>query len=92
MTVRWARDVALVRPLLRLHGAEELRRRWKAFIATMDEYFARRGWDVPSFSAAIDRYRGDVDRVPLVRRRRLLEAEANDRDPLTGACLRDRGR
>ena len=57
MTVRWARDLVLVRPLLQLHGEEELKRRWKAYVATMDEYFARRGWDVPSFSAAIDRYR-----------------------------------
>jgi hypothetical protein len=92
MTVRWARDLALIRPILRLHGPEELKRRWAAFVATMDEYFARRGWDIPSFSVSIDRYRGGVDRVPLVRRRQLLEAEANDRDPLTGVSLRARNR
>jgi hypothetical protein len=92
MTVRWARDLALVRPLLKLHGDRELRLRWNAYLATMDEYFARRGWDVPSFSAAIDRYRGSTDLVPIVRRRRLLEAEENDRDPLTGAGLQHRNR
>jgi hypothetical protein len=92
MTVRWARDVALIRPLLRLHGDDELKRRWHAFVTTMDEYFARRGWDVPSFSVAIDRYCGGLDRVPIVRRRQLMAAEENDRDPLTGASLRYRGR
>jgi hypothetical protein len=88
MTVRWARDLVLVRPLLQLHGEEELKRRWKAYVATMDEYFARRGWDVPSFSAAIDRYRGECDLVPIVRRRQLLEEEASCRDRLTGVDLR----
>jgi hypothetical protein len=92
MTVRWARDLTLVRPLLRLHGEQELKLRWNGYLATMDEYFARRGWDVPSFSAAIDRYRGSTDLVPIVRRRQLLEADANDRDPLTGVSLRYRGR
>jgi hypothetical protein len=92
MTVRWARDVTLIRPLLGLHGEEELKRRWKGFVRTMDEYFARRGWDIPSFSTAVDRYRGDVDIVPIVRRRQLIQAEVNDRDPLTGASLRYRGR
>ena len=92
MTVRWARDIALIKPLLRLHGEDELKRRWKGFLATADEYFARRGWDVPSFSAAIDRYRGEVDLVPLVRRRqirdRLRDEEIASRDPLTGVDLR----
>jgi len=92
MTVRWARDVTIIRPLLSLHGDEELKRRWKGFVRTMDEYFARRGWDIPSFSTAVDRYRGDVDIVPIVRRRQLIQAEVNDRDPLTGASLRYRGR
>jgi hypothetical protein len=88
MTVRWARDLAIIRPLLQIHGEEELKCRWKAYLGTMDEYFARRGWDVPSFSAAIDRYRGERDIVPLVRRRQLLEEEASCRDPLTGVDLR----
>ena len=88
MTVRWARDLALIHPLLQLHGEEELRRRWKAYMTTMDEYFARRGWDVPTFSMAIDRYRGDWDRVPVVRFRQLREEEASCRDPLTGVDLR----
>ena len=88
MTIRWARDLALIRPLLQLHGDEELKRRWTAYVTTMDEYFARRGWDVPSFSAAIDRYRGGQDRVPLARRQQLLEEEASCRDPLTGVDLR----
>jgi hypothetical protein len=88
MTVRWARDLALLRPLLRLHGDEELKRRWQAFLATMDEYFARRGWDVPSFAAAVDRYLGHQDRVPVTRRRQLLQEEASSRDPLTGVDLR----
>jgi hypothetical protein len=92
MTVRWARDLALIKPLLRLHGEEELKLRWRGFLSTMDEYFARRGWDVPSFSTAIDRYRGELDLVPLVRRRhiraRLQDEEIASRDPLTGADLR----
>jgi hypothetical protein len=88
MTVRWARDLALIRPLLRLHGEEELKRRWVAFLTTMDQYFARRGWDIPSFSVAIDRYLGNRDRVPLVRLRQLHEEEASCRDPLTGIDLR----
>jgi hypothetical protein len=88
MTVRWARDLALIRPLLRLHGEQELKLRWQAYVTTVDEYFARRGWDVPSFSFAIDRYRGNIDLAPIIRRRQLILAEANDRDPLTGASLR----
>jgi hypothetical protein len=88
MTVRWARDLTLVRPLLRLHGDEELKRRWQAYIATMDEYLARRGWDIPSFSAAVDRFRGGRDLVPLVRILRLREEERSCRDPLTGVDLR----
>jgi hypothetical protein len=88
MTVRWARDIALIRPLLRLHGEKELKSRWVAFVTTMDEYFARRGWDIPSFSRAIDRYVGLEDRVPQTRRRQLLQEEASCRDPLTGIDLR----
>jgi hypothetical protein len=68
MTVRWARDLAIVRPLLRLHGADELKARWLGFIRTMDEYFARRGWDIPTFCANVDRYWGQEDRVVLVQR------------------------
>lgn len=92
MTIRWARDVTLIRPLLHLHGEDELKLRWQAFISTMDEYFARRGWDVPCFCAAIDRYLGKTDRVPLVRQRqiseRLLDEERASRDPLTGVDRR----
>jgi hypothetical protein len=92
MTIRWARDIALIRPLLRQHGDKEIKARWGAFIRTMDEYFARKGWDIPSFSACIDRYCGSRDLVPIVRRRQLLEAEENDRDPITGVNLRFRYR
>jgi len=92
MTLRWPRDLALVRPLLRLHGELELKLRWNAYIATPDEYFARRGWDIPSFSSAIDRFHGSHDLVPIARRRQLIQALENDRDPLTGVSLRYRYR
>jgi len=86
MTVRWARDLALIRPLLRHHGEDELKARWRGFIRTMDEYLARRGRDVPSFSAAIDRYAAQNDRAEWVRRWKLRQAD--ERDPLTGVALR----
>ncbi len=86
MTVRWARDVALIRPLLRQHGTQELAARWSAYVQTPDEYLARRGWDVPSFSTSIDRYAGRADCVEAVRAWNLHRAPA--RHPLTGAVLR----
>jgi hypothetical protein len=82
MTVRWPRDLALIRPMLRLHGEDELKARWRAHVRATDEYLARKGWNVPSFSESIDRYLGDRDRVELVRR--WNEHQRNRRDPLTG--------
>jgi len=89
MTVKWARDVTLVRPLLRQHGEHELLARWGAYVRAPDEYLARRGWDVPGFSRSIDRFKGNTDVAENVRRwLRLREIdEANARDPLTGAPL-----
>ncbi len=83
MTVRWARDVALIKPLLRQHGVEELAARWCTYVQTMDPYLARRGWDVPTFSACIDRFDGEVDCAQQVGLRNLHPI----RDPVTGAVL-----
>lgn len=83
MTVRWARDLAIIKPLLRLHGSDELAARWRAYIATEDPFLARRGWDVPTFSTCIDRYAGDIDRAMSIGLRNLRPI----RDPLTGAIL-----
>ena len=85
-TIRWARDLALIKPLLRLHGEEELKLRWSAFVRTMDEYLARRGWNVPCFAECVDRFDSHRDRAELVRR--WLQHQANRRDPLTGISLR----
>ena len=68
MTIRWARDVSIMRPLLRQHGADELKDRWWAYVRTMNTYFAKRGWDIPTFAANVDRYWGKDDRVALVLR------------------------
>jgi len=67
MTVRWARDLALIKPLLRLHGEDELKARWRAHVRSMDEYIARKGWNIPSFSESVDRYAGDRDVAEAVR-------------------------
>ncbi len=83
MTVRWPRDLALIKPLLQLHGEEELRARWQAHLRTMDEHLARRGWNIPSFSDSVDRYSGDRDRVELVRN--WNHRQPKSRDPFTGA-------
>jgi hypothetical protein len=83
MTVRWARDVALIKPLLRQHGPAELCARWCAYVRTMDPYLARRGWDVPTFSVCIDRFDGVVDCAEQVGLRALRPV----RDPVTGAIL-----
>jgi len=83
MTVRWARDVALIKPLLRQHGWNDLARRWCSYVQTLEPRLARRGWDVPSFSACIDRFDGAVDRAEQVA---LRNARAV-RDPLTGAVV-----
>ena len=83
MTVRWARDAALIAPLLRLHGPDELARRWCAYIETLDPFLARRGWDVPTFASCVDRYAGDRDRAEEVALRALRPI----RDPITGAIL-----
>ncbi len=82
MTLRWHRDLALIKPLLQLHGETELTARWRAHVRTMDEFLARRGWNVPSFASCIDRYLGDQDRADLVRR-----WNQRRRDPLTGIKL-----
>ncbi len=86
MTVRWARDLSLIKPLLRQHGADELSARWRAYVQTMDEYIARRGWDVPTFSTSIDRYAGDTDCAEIVRQWNLRPG----RDPLTGVVRQRR--
>jgi hypothetical protein len=87
LTIRWPRDIALIKPLLHLHGEEELKSRWRAYVRTIDEYLARKGWNVPGFSESIDRYEGDVDRVEQVRDFNRRQRER--RDPLTGVRLRD---
>jgi len=79
MTIRWPRDLALIRPLLRQHGEDEIKARWRAHVRTTDEYLARKGWNVPSFSESVDRYLGDRDRVDLVHL-----WNRRQRDPLTG--------
>jgi len=83
MTVRWARDVTLIKPLLRQHGPAELAARWCAYVQTMDPYLARRGWDVPTFSACIDRFDGEVDWAEQIGLRNLRPI----RDPITGVVL-----
>jgi hypothetical protein len=83
MTVRWARDLALLKPLLALHGWDELAARWRAYITTADPFLATRGWDVPTFSRCIDRYLGHRDRAADIALRNLRPI----RDPLTGAVL-----
>jgi hypothetical protein len=82
MSLRWQRDVVLLRPLLHQLGEEELRARWRAYVRTMDEYLARKGWNVPTFAQCIDRYVGEEDRAELVRRWNLRHRQ--ERDPLTG--------
>ena len=64
-----------------------LKKRWRAYVRTMDEHFARRGWSIPCFVTAIDRYDGERDLAPIVRHRQLIEAEENDRDPISGVDL-----
>jgi len=66
MTVRWARDVAIIKPLLRLHGWDELTARWKAYINTDDLFFATRGWNIPTFSTCVDRFAGGKDRAAYI--------------------------
>ena len=86
MTVRWARDVALIKPLLRQHGDDEIKARWRAHVRTADEYLARKGWNVPSFVESIDRYLGDRDRVAMLRT--WNERQPRPRDPLARLKLK----
>lgn len=84
MTVRWARDLALIKPLLALHGDEELKARWRAHIRTTDEYIARKGWNVPSFSESIDRYVGERDLAAAAHALNLRKRDEERYDPVTG--------
>jgi hypothetical protein len=86
MTAHWPRDAALIAPLLRLHGPDELAARWCACIETLDPFLARKGWDVPTFAFCVDRYAGDHDRAEKVGLRALRPI----RNPITGAILGQR--